>query len=113
MAERAWRWRRRQPVLAGLTAAVVAAVLAIICGLSTFAVWEGRRREVADNLTHDALNAKQDAIDRLADSLRDQGRALRLSRQAGQRWASLDILEQAARLRPSPASATKWSPPWR
>jgi WD40 repeat protein len=81
-AERAWRWCRRNPVVASLTAAVIALVAAF-AGLVL--------------LDNHRLRQEKDATRRqLYESLVAQARATRLSRRIGQRFESLKVLEEAA-----------------
>ena len=76
-----WRWCRRNPGLAGanITAAVLTTILAIVSTLAAFSL---ARAEHKTRL-------------QLFESLTSQARALRFSRQAGQRFDSLDALKQA------------------
>jgi WD40 repeat protein len=106
--ERAWRWCRRNPVVAGL-----AAVLAI-GGLVAVYFLNAERTETFNNL-HRALtaesslkdqlqktkDAEQEKTDKLWQSYFDRARAGAFSRQPGQRLDGLDALAAAARIRPA------------
>jgi WD40 repeat protein len=79
--ERLWRWCRRSPVVAVLSGVAVAAVLSVLALSVVIAV---RSREAA-----------QRDRERLFESLVDQARA---ERQAGDRYRSLELLAEAARM---------------
>jgi choice-of-anchor C domain-containing protein len=89
--EHAWRWCRRNPVVAGLLTAGVAGVL--VAGLLLY-------QERSQTLTHlaRAEKAEQERTEQLWKSYRDQADARRFSRQAGQRFDGLDALAKAARI---------------
>ncbi len=96
--ERAWRWARRKPALAGALGAV-ALLLIAITALS--AVSAGRlkvQRDVAMKNLRRAEAAEDDAQDQLFDSLKDQAKAGRFSHRVGQRFGSLDALARAVRI---------------
>jgi hypothetical protein len=121
--ERAWRWCRRNPGVASLTAATAVLLAALVVGALTSAWWlrqerntartneararqEQERAEGAEVLLRDQLErtrqAEQARTDQLWQSDLDRARAGRASRQAGQRFDSLDAIAQAARIRPDP-----------
>jgi serine/threonine protein kinase/WD40 repeat protein len=84
-AERAWRWARRNPAVASLSTSVALLVAALAIGSTLAAVW---------------LNAERNrAVDHLWVAYVDRAHAGRSSREAGQRFASLDVLSAAAKMR--------------
>ncbi len=104
--ERLWRWCKRSPGLAA--AALVTMILAIS---TTIAAWvfhnqrdENRKQRdqirqalvEARNSEARAIEARTDANLRLLDALQSRARAWRFSHRKGQRFESLDALEQAA-----------------
>jgi WD40 repeat protein/tRNA A-37 threonylcarbamoyl transferase component Bud32 len=93
-ARRGWRWCRRRPSLAALGAAVVL-LLAIVAVGAPMAVLSLRHERDL------ARAAEKRAVDRLRDTYVIGARATRLSGREGQRFDSLKLLEQAARIRPS------------
>ncbi|HZW34979.1 MAG TPA: protein kinase [Isosphaeraceae bacterium] len=116
--ERFWRWCRRNPGLAAanITAAALTTLLAIV---STVAAWTYRaqRNEIGNHLITikaseaDARRARTEARAELFQALLDRARAGRFSRQVGQRFKSLEALEQAAaiaqELKPPPADVDR------
>jgi serine/threonine protein kinase/WD40 repeat protein len=84
LAERTWRWCRRNPVVAALAGVVVAAVLSVVV-LSV--VMASTFREAA-----------QKDRERLFESLVSQAQA---ERRAGDRQRSLELLAEAAKIRPT------------
>ncbi len=88
---RGWRWCCRNQLLASLLG--VTAALAMMTWLASIWLYHERGR---------AVQAEQDASDKLRNSYLDQARAGRLSDQAGQRFASLEALVKAAAIRPGP-----------
>jgi WD40 repeat protein len=82
--ERLWRWCRRKPVTAVLSGVALAAVLSVLALSVVIAV---RSREAA-----------QRDRERLFESLVDQAQA---QRRAGDRYRSLELLAEAARMRPT------------
>ncbi len=87
--ERAWRWCRRNRVVAAMTGVAVAAIVVLTVGLTMAAlIFRAQRDQIrqADRKTNENL----------MESLVAQARATRLSRQAGQRFESLDVLDRAA-----------------
>jgi serine/threonine protein kinase/WD40 repeat protein len=84
-AERAWRWARRNPAVAVLSVSVVLLLAALAIGSTVAAI---------------RLNAERDrALDHLWSAYVDRAHAGRSSREAGQRFTSLDVLAAAAKIR--------------
>jgi WD40 repeat protein len=106
--ERLWRWCRRNPVPAVLTACVAALLAVVVVGSLLFAVFTGRqasmlavekgRAEVAEQV---AIGAKEQAIRRLYVSCLGQARAGRWSARPGQYYETLASLTQAAEVLPT------------
>jgi hypothetical protein len=96
--ERTWRWCRRNPTVACLLAAV-ALLLSVVAVLSTVASVqlrsELRRAESAEQAEKEA---KQETLAKLWDSYRSQARASRMTRQPGQRFATLRAIQEAMKL---------------
>jgi serine/threonine protein kinase/WD40 repeat protein len=83
--ERAWRWARRNPAVASLSTSVVMLLVVLAVGSTLAAIW---------------LNAeRKKALDHLWGAYMAQAHAGRSSRQAGQRFTSLDVLRAAAQIR--------------
>lgn len=97
--ERARRWSRRNPLAAGLTAALIVALLSGL--IATTGLWSlaEERREEAELSAQTAQQERSEAEDRLWDSLYEQARAERLS---GNRWRSLELLAEARQMKSSP-----------
>jgi hypothetical protein len=103
--ERAWRWCRRNPVVAGLIALGMVGV--VVAGLllnqersqtlENLERAEGAERDLTSQLGLTA-KAEQERTEQLWKSYRDQAEARRFSRQAGQRFESLKALKEAARI---------------
>jgi eukaryotic-like serine/threonine-protein kinase len=87
-AERAWRWARRNPGLAG-TLGVIAGLLAVIAVGSSIGVVRLR------GALNEWREKEREGQERLYESLIAQAHANRLSRRAGQRFRSLELLDQA------------------
>jgi WD40 repeat protein len=82
--ERLWRWCRRNPVVAGLAATVVLLLVA----LTTGALVKSAQLSAA----------LRDSEAKRRESLRNEARALRVSRHPGQRVRSLQAIQEALRL---------------
>jgi eukaryotic-like serine/threonine-protein kinase len=84
LSERAWRWCRRNPALAVLTAAVAALLVFVAIGSTTSALW--------------LQAAGRQTTEKLFESLLEQARAKRTSRRIGQRFKSLKAVEEAVKI---------------
>jgi serine/threonine protein kinase/WD40 repeat protein len=89
--ERLWRWARRNPAVAGLTAGLLTLGFLVCVGSIVAAVRLGHAAEKAQN-------AERETQQQLCDSLFVQARAGRTSQRPGQRLESLKALAEAARL---------------
>jgi serine/threonine protein kinase/WD40 repeat protein len=109
-AERSWRWCRRNPLVAGLSAAllVVLASLAVFGNLSA-RQFRGKHDEAVKNLqravTAEADLRRNNATLRstLAGSLVAQAHALRVSGEQGCQFRALELLDQAAAIERLPS----------
>jgi WD40 repeat protein/cytochrome c-type biogenesis protein CcmH/NrfG len=90
--ERLNRWRRRNPVVAALTAVTLSLLLVIAVGSGAFSLYLHRA------LIH-SEEADRDKTEQLFESLLSQAQARRFSRQIGQRLDALDALGKAAVIR--------------
>jgi WD40 repeat protein len=98
LAERLWRWCRRNPAVAVLASAVAALLVLGAVGV-TLAVWRlGRARDTAVANLGRAERAEQDATGKLFKVTFAQALALRKSGLAGQRFQSLKTLQEAVQL---------------
>jgi WD40 repeat protein len=91
VAERLWRWCRRNPGWAALTSLVVVLGLALLIISSLSAIWlreRAIRAEVAERKMEQQIWI----------SKHDQARALRMSRRPGQRIESLRVIDEAMRM---------------
>jgi serine/threonine protein kinase/WD40 repeat protein len=98
VAERVWRWSRRNPALA--TSSLLALALAVILVIGS--VWSALNyREQRDEVTKSrdrALAAERRSEAELGRSLLQQARAERLSVRPGRRQTALEALGRAARI---------------
>jgi serine/threonine protein kinase/WD40 repeat protein len=85
--EKLWRWCRRKPLVAALLASVTLLVLVVAVGTPLAAFWWRQQRD--------------EAIERLRQSYLDQAELGRSSKQSGQRFQGLEVLNQASRIRRS------------
>jgi serine/threonine protein kinase/WD40 repeat protein len=97
-AGRAWRWCRRKPALAALSAAVATLGVTILIGLPIMVVRLQRERDDSRANLDKALKAQSLADQKIIEISLEQARALRLSHHVGQRVGSLEALQQAADL---------------
>ena len=92
--ERTWKWVKRNPALAMLTAALLLSLIG-----AGFGLWR------SDREVRTALKATRKAENQAEQSLRDallaQSQALGAAHASGQRWTALEALGRAARIRPS------------
>ncbi len=91
--ERLWRWSRRNPALASLSAVLLA-------GLFTAAVVSSFAAVRFRGISKRALAAEADAMEKLRDSYLAQAIALRATPRMGHRFETLAVLAKAAKIRP-------------
>jgi WD40 repeat protein len=89
--ERTWRWCRRNPALAGALGAAAAALLAV-AGVASVGAHASRLQ------LQQTREAEGQAKQRLYRALVNQARYSRLGRGVGQRFDSLQALDEAARI---------------
>jgi serine/threonine protein kinase/WD40 repeat protein len=94
-AGHAWRWIRRNP---GWAATVAAALLFLVVAAAGGTV----QNLFLQRALTDAQNAERDKTEKLWQSYMEQARAERSSNRVGQRFASLNAIREAARLRVTP-----------
>jgi WD40 repeat protein/serine/threonine protein kinase/tetratricopeptide (TPR) repeat protein len=101
--ERTWRWCRRNPAVAALTASVAGLMVIITVGSLLAALWLDRQRQAAVNNETRAVEAERRTNQsyELLESYLALARANRRTGQVGQRFKSLEVLAQAAAFRPS------------
>jgi len=109
LAERGWRWCRRNPALAGSLGLV--AVLLLIIGVgSSLSAWSLKQaldrseqhRLEAERQHQEAVNARARETEKLWESYLAQAEAGRFSRRPGQRFQSLEALRKAAEIKFTP-----------
>src|SRR5439155_21290312 len=96
--ERLGLWCRRKPAVAALTAALLLLVLAVAVGSTLLAV---RLGTALDQSEHDRTRAERAELDgkhKLWQSYLAEAQARRMSRQPGQRFATLRALREALAL---------------
>ena len=87
--ERAWRWCRRNRLIAGLSGAATVTILSLAVSATIAAfVFRSQRDQIRQ--------AERKTQETLLQALIEQARATRFSRQAGQRFESLKALQRAA-----------------
>jgi WD40 repeat protein len=93
-AERTWKWVKRNPVLATVTAALLLSLMG-----GGFGLWR------SDRAVRKALSATRQAQSEGQENLRAallaQSQALGAAHASGQRWVALGALSRAARIHPS------------
>ncbi|MCI0705253.1 MAG: protein kinase [Planctomycetia bacterium] len=94
--ERAWRWCRRNPVVAALSGAVLTLLVVLAVGSLGFAIWRGQQLEKTEQARKDATDARNDALERLRESYFREAQANRWSGRPGRRFDSLVALSKAA-----------------
>ena len=97
-AERAWRWSRRNPLLAAALGSV-AMLLVSIAAVSLWYSGQLRHELVRTKLAEQSERAaKQTAQSRLWDAYVSEAMARNASRQVGQRFAALETIDKAMAL---------------
>ncbi len=97
--ERVVRWVRRNPLVAGLTAAVAMTLVAGTAVSTYLAVKTEASAQEAREQKQTAQEERDNARERLWKSLFEQARA---ERATGARWRALELLAEAARMKKSP-----------
>jgi serine/threonine protein kinase/WD40 repeat protein/tetratricopeptide (TPR) repeat protein len=90
-AEQAWRWCRRNPWLAGMAAAVLLLLMVVAVGSSLFAV------RLNEELGQRRI-AERDQLEKLFAAQVAEARARRYSGRSGQRFKSLEAIQEAVDL---------------
>ncbi len=98
--ERFRQWRRRNPAIAVMTIALMTAVVIVAVVSMTAAVGLKIARSESQRNEERALAAEREKTEQLWRSYRDQARAQRWSGRAGRSYVSLQVLQQAAQIRP-------------
>ncbi len=98
--ERLWRWARRHPAVATLSASLALLILAVALVAPVVALRLERDRERAESAGRQAM------ID-LRDATLARARAERLTREIGQRETGLQAVTEAARITPDPTVLTE------
>jgi serine/threonine protein kinase/WD40 repeat protein len=99
--ERAWRWCRRNPLVAAMCCCITMLGLTLIVGGWWNAHSLRKERDVAVANEERAEAAEREATEKLYRSYIDQARAGRFSGQPGQRFKGLELLAKAARINPT------------
>lgn len=108
VAERTWRWCRRNPIVASLTGIVfgLLATLTVVFAIGS-ARLSAALAVAGVNLTR-AEDAERAARLRLAEALVGEARGVRTSGREGRRFAALETLAEAAQI----GRELKQAPPW-
>ena len=88
------RWARRKPALAALSLAVTLLLISALAGSVLFTKRVARERDHATASEHEAQS-------QLWRAYLEQARAIRIAPQMGRRFAAIEALAAAARIRPS------------
>ncbi|MBM4068032.1 MAG: hypothetical protein FJ271_03685 [Planctomycetes bacterium] len=99
--EKCWRWCRRNPVVAVLSASVAVLLLVLAIGSLIAALMLDSERRELEIVNVSLDEARKDAVDKLWKSYLAQARAGRWSGHPGRRFESLEALARAAEIRPS------------
>src|SRR5262249_37797917 len=101
--ERTWRWRRRNPALAALTAFIALLLVTIAVGtslaalqLDSAATHFREERDKARRSEREAIRAEREKAEQLARSSFNEAKARRWSGLMGRRFESLQALKKAA-----------------
>ena len=94
--EQAWRWCRRNPIVATLTTTIAGLLLAVASGSSLLAGRFRVERNQAISARKDATVAERTARLREAEALLGEAHGTRYSRREGQRFAALAAPQKAA-----------------
>jgi WD40 repeat protein len=97
--EKAVRWCRRKPALAGSMGLAAVLLLVLAIGGPIVAWRMARARDAAETAHRSALAAEAKTREQLRDALLARSRATRLSGAQGQRFEALAAVEQAAKIR--------------
>jgi WD40 repeat protein len=97
-AGRAWRWARRNPVVAGLTGVVALLLVLIAAASSLTALYLHATLQESEANRLRAEDAERDGKAKLWQAYLDRARARRVSRQPGQRFDSLRAIQEALKL---------------
>jgi WD40 repeat protein len=98
MWERTWRWCRRNPLVAGLIAAVTVLIVVAAAGSGVAALRLNAALRRSEQAEQDEKVARQDALHTLWQAYRDQAETHALSRRMGQRVEGLKAVANATRL---------------
>ena len=99
--EKLWRWCRRKPALAGLSASVSLLLLTVAIGSSVAAFRINRARQEAGHAASEARHSERVATSNLRESYLAQAQALRGSSKLDRRIQALGAIAKAAQIEPS------------
>src|SRR5262249_56555335 len=105
LSRRAWKWVKRNPAVAGVSAAVLWALVAGSVTSAVYATRADRRAKEAAEKEREARNREEVLMDVLCLTKYQQARAVRLAGRPGWRSQALTLLEGAAELRTRPRDA--------
>ena len=110
--ERAWRWCRRKPVVAGLGATVAALILVVAVAGPIVALREAALRREAERAGYEARIESLGATQSLVRSNLSQAQELHHAHQAGRQERALELLKQAgeSRSRHGRPREANWAP---
>jgi serine/threonine protein kinase/WD40 repeat protein len=96
--ERAWRWRRRNPLVANLSAVIGLLILVTTLVSVIMAVRFKERHDAAVTAEQTAVAERNRARSLLGEAYRSEARAQRAGAQAGRRFHSLRLLRQCLQI---------------